>query len=141
MLGPLCRALESRAGVAEQADEEIGEEVGEDLLLFEPLGATAGQHIGPVIERRAAIGHVGRQVERPKLLPQNVGTKQRFGFGGHGRSVGLTRIGWIAAASSETGFWGFGGRDRRCGQVPALRASGERGLGHVASALTDGAMT
>ena len=39
-----------RAAVAEQVDEEIGKEVGQEFLFLEAIGPARAKQIGPVLD-------------------------------------------------------------------------------------------
>ena len=74
-----------RAGVAEQRAEEIGQEVGKDLLFLERISTTGRNQFRPMRQLRAEPRHMGGQLECHQVRTENVGTKQRFGFNRHGR--------------------------------------------------------
>ena len=72
-----------RAGVAEQAAEDVGEEVREQGGFLELVGATGGNEAGPVLEFGLPVPRLLRQTERPYLLAQDLRVEERFGFDSH----------------------------------------------------------
>lgn len=73
-----------RAGVAKQFAEKVGEEVGQDLLFLEGVGATRGNQLPPMPQLRTLRRHVGGQLERRQVRSEDIGAEQRLGFNGHG---------------------------------------------------------
>jgi hypothetical protein len=77
----------SRASIAQHAAKEIGQEVGQDLLLFEAVCATRREKLGPMAQlRRGGLDAVG-QVEGRQVRAKNIGSEERFGFERQGSSV------------------------------------------------------
>jgi hypothetical protein len=72
-----------RAGVAEQAAEDVGEEVRDEGGFLELVGATGGDEAGPVLEFGLPSRRLLRQIERPHLLAQDFRVEERFGFEGY----------------------------------------------------------
>ena len=83
--------LPARAGVAEQAAEDVGQEVGQQGGFLELVGAAGSDEVGPVLEFGLPGRHLLRQVERPHLLAQDLRVEERFGFDSHlpGRGMRL----------------------------------------------------
>ena len=77
----ICGA--NRAGVAEQAAEDVGEEVGEQGGFLERVGAAGSDEFGPMLEFGLPGARLLRQIERPDLLAQDFRVEERFGFDGH----------------------------------------------------------
>jgi hypothetical protein len=71
------------AGVAEQAAEDVGEVVGEQLAFLEGIGAAGGDKAGPVVEFGLAGDGLLGENEGTHLLAQDLRVEQRFGFDGH----------------------------------------------------------
>jgi hypothetical protein len=71
------------ARVAEQAAEDVGEEVGQQGGFLELVGAAGGDEIGPVLEFGLPGARLLRRVERPHLLAQHFRVEERFGFDSH----------------------------------------------------------
>jgi hypothetical protein len=72
-----------RAGVAEQAAEDVGEEIREQGGFFEIVRAAGGDEAGPVLEFGLPVPHTLRQIEGPHLLADDFRVEERFGFEGH----------------------------------------------------------
>ena len=70
----------NRAGVAERAAEDVGQEVGKKRGFFELVGAAGGDEAGPFLELGLPVLHALRQVEGPHLLAQDFRVEARFGF-------------------------------------------------------------
>ena len=64
-----------RAGVAEQRAEEIGQEVGKDLLLLERISAPGRNQFRPMHQRRTKPLHMGRQLKCHQIRTENVRAK------------------------------------------------------------------
>jgi hypothetical protein len=73
----------NRAGVAEQAAKDVGEEVGEQGGFLEIVRAAGCDEFGPVLEFGLPVPHALRQVEGPHLLAEDFRVEERFGFEGH----------------------------------------------------------
>ena len=82
-----------RAGVAEQAAEDVGEEVREQGGFLEIVRAAGGDEAGPVLEFGLPVRHALRQVEGPHLLAEDFRVEERFGFERHLFSGRLCRDG------------------------------------------------
>jgi hypothetical protein len=70
-------------GVAEQAAEDVSEEIREQGGLLEVVRAAEGDEGGPFLELGLPVRHALRQVEGPHLLAQELRMEERFGFEGH----------------------------------------------------------
>ena len=75
-----------RAGVAEQAAEDVGQKVGEQGGFLEFVRPPGRDKAGPVLEFGLPIPYALRQVEGPHLLAHNLGMEQGLGFDSHCRS-------------------------------------------------------
>ena len=73
-----------RPGVAEHPAEDVGEEVGEDLLLLERVGLGRPEQPSPAAEGLPHARYVAGQIEAGKARAENVGAEERLGFDGHG---------------------------------------------------------
>jgi hypothetical protein len=73
----------NRAGVAEQAAEDVAEEVREQGGFLEIVGAAGSDEAGPVLELGLPVRHALGQVEGPHLLAEDFRVEERFGSEGH----------------------------------------------------------
>ena len=119
-----------RAGVAEQAAEDVGEEVGQQLGFLELVGAAGSDEVGPVLELGLPGRHVLRQVERPHLLAHDFRVEERFGFDGHGdlrftiydlRAPGRNGVSASRLSASAVGSDRHDGRQAKLGALIPTR--------------------
>jgi hypothetical protein len=73
----------NRAGVVEQAAEDVGEDVREQGGFFEVVRAAGDDEAGPMLEFGLPVPYALRQVEGPRLLAQDFREEERFGFESH----------------------------------------------------------
>jgi hypothetical protein len=83
IMGVMSVGGANRAGVAEQAAEDVGEEVGEQGGFFEVVRAAGCDEFGPVMEFGLPVPRALGHVEGPHLLAEDFRVEERFGFEGH----------------------------------------------------------
>ena len=83
IMGVMSVGGANRAGVAEQAAKDVGEEVGEQGGFLEIVGAAGCDEFGPVLEFGLPVPRALGQVEGPHLLAEDFRVEERFGFEGH----------------------------------------------------------
>ena len=71
------------AGIAEQAAEDVGEEIREQSGFLEIIRAARGDEAGPVLEFGLPVPHALWQVEGPHLLAEDFRVEERFRFERH----------------------------------------------------------
>jgi hypothetical protein len=81
------------AGVAEQAAEDVGQEVRQQGGFLEFIGAAGSDEPAPVLEFGLPLRHALRQVEGPHPLADDFRVEERFGFERHLFSGRLGRDG------------------------------------------------
>src|SRR5207253_8663711 len=79
-------AVVHHARIAEQAAEDFGQEIVQELMFLKLIGLARGEQLGPARQCGPVRLHALRQRERGQVRPQNIGTKQRLGFDGQGHS-------------------------------------------------------
>src|ERR1035438_3258037 len=72
-----------RPRVAEQAAEDVGEEVREEGGFLEIIRPPRGDKASPVLEFGQPVPHALRQVEGPHLLADDFRVEERFRFECH----------------------------------------------------------
>ena len=72
-----------RAGVAEQAVKEVGQEIRQQRGFRELVGTAGADKVGPVLVFGLPGVRLLGEHERPHLLAQDFRVKERFGFNSH----------------------------------------------------------
>ena len=72
-----------RAGVAEDAAEDVGEEIRQQSGFLEIVGAAGGDEAGPVLEFGLPVRDTFRQGEGADLLADDLRVKEGLGFDSH----------------------------------------------------------
>ncbi len=86
-----------RAGIAEQAAKNVGEEIRQQGGFLEFVRAARRDEAGPVLEFGQPVPRALRQAERAHLLAEDLRVEERFGFEGHLFSGRL----WATAQKAE----------------------------------------
>ena len=92
-----------RPRVAQQADKEIRQEIGQQFLLIQFVGPSGREQIGPVHQAGTERGDGFRQRKPDQVLVHHVRTKQWLPFNRHGNPQAKRRRTYPPTSQSECG--------------------------------------